>query len=136
MEMEIRNCFRCGKLFVPFNKETSPRFCVECREIEEQEFCTLRDYLRENPSSGIKDIAAETGVEESRIIHYLKEGRLETTSQNCVLSCESCFAPIRTGRYCQECTSKLSKNLTSIYQMKDDEAAVASILTKIQLRGK
>lgn len=136
MEVKIKNCFRCRKLFVPLTDRSSTRYCIDCMEKENSEYIKVRNYLLEFPNSGIEDLSMATGVSEEIIIKFLKEGKIEITSENCILNCEKCLAPIKSGRYCPECTRQLSKNLTSIYNVKDDESAVASILTKIQLRDR
>lgn len=136
MDVQIKNCFRCRGLFVPPKSDPKIRYCKECLEKESNEFKLIKEYLSTYPNAGIEDISLETGVDKEILIQFLKEGKLEITSGNCVLNCEKCFEPIKFGRYCKECTTQLSKNLISIYNVKDDENAVASLLTKIQLRDK
>lgn len=106
--MNVRNCPRCGKIFVP----NFSNVCGTCQKEEEGEFTKVKDYLYQNPGASIQEVSEATEVPTERILKYLREGRLQLTSHdNLILSCESCDKPILTGRFCESCTSKMANEL-------------------------
>jgi hypothetical protein len=69
----IEACRRCGRL-VPY----MPRgICRDCLEAREEQFETVREWLRENPGASISRAAEATGVEETVIAGFINEGRLQ-----------------------------------------------------------
>lgn len=108
--MDIRNCSNCGKIYAydGFN------ICRQCRRDEEKEFQRVKKYLQENPGAAIPEISEETGVESSKIIEFLRQGRLEVKDEsNLLLECERCGVPIRTGRFCDKCTVEMKRQFKS-----------------------
>ncbi|NLJ34501.1 MAG: MerR family transcriptional regulator [Firmicutes bacterium] len=99
--MEVRNCRRCGKMFVYLGRDV----CPQCRAEEEQEFEEVRDYLRKSPYADLEELHRETGVKKETILSFLREGRLEVldTSLGGLGRCRICGTKISQGRICQEC---------------------------------
>ncbi|MCL5047136.1 MAG: MerR family transcriptional regulator [Actinobacteria bacterium] len=109
--MEIRNCPVCGSLFVFGGRN----FCPACMEKEEKDFQALRKFLDENPSATMEEISEATGVEVRKILQFLKEGRLVYKAPGPpVIACESCGAPISTGRLCDRCTAEITEAFVAI----------------------
>lgn len=108
--MEARNCPRCGKIFY----YTKSPICPDCEKEEEKQFELVKDYLAENPKSKISEITENTGVSIKLINKFLRDGRLEVTEGiSDMLKCLGCGKSIKTGRYCDKCANKVSKNLQS-----------------------
>lgn len=106
--MELRNCARCGKLFL---YKGSP-YCPECQKLDDEDFAKVKDYLYENPGAPLMEVSEATQVPPDKVLRYLKEGRLELASeQDSILRCERCGKPIRTGRYCEACVAEISRGL-------------------------
>lgn len=111
-DMEIRNCPRCGKMFY---YSRNP-ICSECEKEEEKIFQLVKDYLEEYPKSKISDIVRDTGISAKKINKFLRDGRLEVTEGlQDFLTCVNCGKSIRTGRYCDVCSNKLSDKVKSVY---------------------
>lgn len=125
----IKNCPRCKKLFTPLNNNA---MCPDCIKAEEDEFQTVRNYVRENRGVDIHVASEATQVPVKKIIRYLREGRLEVTEgMQDFLKCEKCGVPIRTGRFCKVCMDKMSEGLTSVLVMpKDDDEPKARMHLK------
>jgi hypothetical protein len=69
----VETCRECGRLF-----GFLPRgVCVDCQDLREQRFQTVKDYLRDNAGASILQTATETGVEEGLIVGWVREGRLQ-----------------------------------------------------------
>ena len=103
--MEPKNCPRCGRIFV---KIRDP-ICDPCMKEEEQIFEKVREYVRENPDSTIKEICDACEVTAKRILSYLKDGRLEASKglQGESL-CSKCGRPIKSGRMCEKCVLEVN----------------------------
>jgi flagellar operon protein (TIGR03826 family) len=106
---DLRNCSKCGRLF----GYTGNPLCSFCLEEEEDEYVIVRDYLYDNPGSSAAEVSEATGVDTEKIMRFLREERLQISSenQNMLLECESCGKPIVTGRFCHKCKDNLKNAL-------------------------
>ena len=71
-------------------------------------------------------LSREAGGEISagKGIQWLREERLELSQDSPMyLTCESCGAPIRTGRFCEKCSGNLTRSLQDV--LKEGRAASA-----------
>ena len=109
--MDFRNCPVCGGLFLFRGKN----LCPACIEKEENDFQVLRKFLEENPSATVEEITQETGIEVKKILQFLKEGRLVYRAPGPpVIACESCGAPISTGRLCDRCANEITEAVVAL----------------------
>jgi len=97
--LDIRNCKRCNRLF----QYNGIKYCPACVFELDEMFIRVRDYLYENEGANIAEVSEATGVEESIILEFLREGRLELKEPSPELTCERCDKPITSGRMCKEC---------------------------------
>lgn len=108
--MNIRNCSRCGKIYV----YDGFSICINCRQEDEKDFQKVKEYLDENPGANIMVVSEATKVEARKIIEFLREGRLEISEENNILlTCERCGKSIKTGRFCERCALEMEKELRS-----------------------
>lgn len=109
---DVRNCKRCGKIY---NYIGGVPLCHDCKKQDEDDFKRVKNYLYDNPMASIVDVSRELEISVQRIKNYLKQGRLEIIGGdgNMILECELCGRSIRTGRFCEECTNALSKDIKS-----------------------
>lgn len=107
--MEVRNCRRCGKMFIYVGRDICPR----CREEDERDFDRVREYLRHYPRADIQELHRETGVDKEKILNFLREGRLEIDRDgiSSVSQCRICGRPISQGRICLKCLEKFKQPL-------------------------
>ena len=106
------NCRRCGKLF----NKTIDTICPSCLREEEKQFDVLREYILENRTATISEVADATKVPPKRILRYIREGRLIVPEgMNFELNCKQCDAIIYEGNYCGPCTNKMVQNLSGAY---------------------
>lgn len=106
---DLRNCPRCGKLFAYMGRS----ICNRCIEQEEKEFKVVKKYICDNPGATVFEIADATEVSVDKIMRFLREERLEISSENAnmILECEKCGVPIKTGRYCERCKADLTNEM-------------------------
>ena len=110
--MNVRNCRICGKIF---NYLSGAPVCPACKESMEAKFQEVKDYIREHKGVGITEVAEACDVEPAQIRQWLKEDRLEVTEDSAVfLNCESCGAPIRSGKFCEKCKQNMSKGFSEV----------------------
>ena len=109
---DVRNCRKCGKLY---NYIGGVPKCPQCKELEEEDFKRVKQYLYENPGASLTQVSTELEVSIELIRRFLKDGRLEITNEegNMILECENCGKSISSGRYCQECERNLASGLRS-----------------------
>ncbi|MDR3090880.1 MAG: hypothetical protein LBU36_01590 [Clostridiales bacterium] len=69
-------CSVCGGVFE--HEAGIPAICPDCVIREEEECRRVREYVRDNRGASAAQAAAATGVERSRIMRYLANGRLES----------------------------------------------------------
>ena len=66
-------CRHCGKIF----QSADRRFCCDaCKDIDNELFDKIRDYLRQFPNSNAIQIAEGLGIETMEVVSYIDEGRL------------------------------------------------------------
>ncbi|MTV49923.1 flagellar protein [Heliobacillus mobilis] len=107
--MNVKNCPRCNRIFIP---QGGRKICPVCVQEEEKQYEIVREYLRENPGAPVLIVIQETGVDEDTILQFIKEGRLEAGSiQGAELHCESCGTAITKGRFCGKCQDELARDL-------------------------
>jgi flagellar operon protein (TIGR03826 family) len=106
---DLRNCSRCGRLFGYSGRP----ICSYCVEEEEDEFKKVKEYLYDYPGSTVFEVSEATNVEVEKIMRFLKEERLQVSSDNpnMLLECEKCSRPITTGRFCESCKNELHSSM-------------------------
>jgi flagellar operon protein (TIGR03826 family) len=105
--MEVRNCSRCGKIYVYVGQ----RLCPHCFEEEEALFQRVEKYLREHPGANLEAVAEGTNIAKEIILDFIRRGRLITLKAEGLLRCEICGRPIDQGRICQDCAGELKQGL-------------------------
>jgi len=110
---ELKNCSKCGKLF---NYVGGITVCLTCKNEDEADFKRIKKYLYENPGASISQVSSDLKMTVKKIKRFLREGRLEVIGDNGipVLHCEKCGEPIKTGRFCDECSQNISKEFLSM----------------------
>lgn len=103
--MEVRSCRSCGKLY-NYLGNTTP-FCPVCMKQLEEKFEICKNYIYDNPGSNIQMVSDATEIPVKTIKQWVREERLSFAEGSSVgIECESCGAPILTGRYCDKCKAE------------------------------
>ena len=110
--MNVRNCRKCGKLF---NYAVGPLMCPDCVKALEESFSRVKAYIEEHTGCGIKEVAEECEVDVNQIQQWLREERLQLGEGTQIeLTCESCGALIRSGRFCDKCKATVTGGFNQI----------------------
>ena len=89
--------------------------CPKCGNKEFTEFGKIRDYLEKHGPQNAVTIADATGVSVKTIQKFLYQGRIEIPDgSGSYIKCQMCGAEIRYGRFCPECSAKLSRDNSSM----------------------
>lgn len=108
--MDLRNCSKCGRVFAYVGNE----ICSRCATSDIDDFKKVKEYLYDNPGATIVEVSEETGVDEKKILRYLRESRIEIReADNLLLDCERCGKPIQSGRFCDRCVTEMHKEFTA-----------------------
>ena len=108
--MNVRNCRLCGRIY---NYVTGPNVCPACRDSMEAKFQEVKEYIRTHKGCGIAEVSEACDVEAAQIRQWLREDRLEVTEDSAIfLTCESCGAAIRSGRFCDKCVGNMTKGFS------------------------
>lgn len=119
--MEVRTCKICKRLF---NYLAGVPICPGCKEKLDEKFAEVKEYVRDNPRAGITEVAEAVEVPATQIRRWIREERLSFSEESGVgLDCESCGKLIKSGRFCEECKTKLLGNFNDLYRQ--DESIVA-----------
>lgn len=134
--MDVRNCRRCKRLF---NYIAGDNICPQCREELESKFQEVKTYLREHRGASIAQVVKDCDVEEVQIRKWVREERLEMTSQIEGVFCEKCGAPIVSGRFCEKCKADMINELNSVGRQpeskKDKSAPLRAHENKMRFIG-
>ncbi|NTV77898.1 MAG: hypothetical protein HGA25_01825 [Clostridiales bacterium] len=115
---DICTCNQCGKIFVYLGGWL--KLCKSCKEIDDQEFELVKEYIFSNSSATVKDTAEVTGVRPRNIREYLKSGRLLIPDNSAIfINCENCDANIKFGRLCKECADSLTSDVKKSMQIEE-----------------
>lgn len=107
---ELKNCARCGRLFAGAGRNV----CRKCQQTEDDEYSIVRKYVRDYPGASVFEVSEATGVEEDKILNFLRDGRLQSQGMTTVLECDRCGQVISEGRYCNSCIRELNNQIGQI----------------------
>ncbi len=111
--MEVRSCRNCRRLF---NYLSGPPICPQCKDELEKKFFVVKEYIRENPQAGLRQISKETDVTTNQLQQWVREERLQFSEDSDIaMQCEKCGVKIYTGRYCDNCKSNMANGLTKAF---------------------
>ncbi|SES85513.1 hypothetical protein SAMN05660297_00735 [Natronincola peptidivorans] len=100
--MKLMNCPRCGRLIK--DEGDGEILCSKCALQQGDPYKKVRDYIYAHQGATIMDVATATGISETLILKYLKEGRLSLLETKSMLNhCEKCGVVIEKGYICGSC---------------------------------
>jgi methionyl-tRNA synthetase len=88
----------------------------------EKKFQEVKAYIWDHKEAQLTDIAEDNDVSVAQLRQWVREERLSFSDDSPVgLECENCGAIIKTGRFCQNCKSKLNSSLSSAISKPEPE---------------
>ena len=115
--MEFRNCKGCGKLFNYLGPSTP--VCPACLKAMDEKYEQVKKYIYDNPHCSINQVSEDNDVSVQQIQRWVREERLSFSEDSDIgLECENCGKMIKTGRFCNDCKSKLKMDINSALPVK------------------
>ncbi len=107
-KLNIKNCARCKRIFIPVSKE---KICPDCRaadlELEEK----VKSYLRDHPGITVNQLIEGSGAPAKLVWRMVQQGQFENSAlKDAQYPCGRCGKLITRGAYCTECADKLKAN--------------------------
>lgn len=103
-------CSKCGGVMI--FKGVGEYQCEDCGSLEYDDYGKARNYIEKHPGATSAQVSTATGVSQKSIRDMLKNERLEIApNSNTFLSCESCGAKIRYGRFCSKCETAYHRGI-------------------------
>ncbi|MCR4990835.1 MAG: hypothetical protein K6A38_08240 [Lachnospiraceae bacterium] len=106
--LSVRRPFSCSKCKAGLKMIRSGEYeCLNCGNIEYDDFGKVRKYLDENGPQSKEKIILETGVSRKSVNLFLEQRRLEVApNSEKKLKCVVCGKPIISGLMCPSCENK------------------------------
>lgn len=103
--MEVKVCKKCHRLFQYLR---GIELCYDCRDMLEDKFQEVKEYIAERESISIKQISRECEVPVLQLKEWLMEDRLELAERiSTEYFCEKCGRSIYEGNFCSQCKREL-----------------------------
>ncbi|GAU75676.1 hypothetical protein [Fusibacter sp. 3D3] len=106
----LKNCKKCNRLFAAVNGHDF--LCSRCNEDIDDGFTKVREYIYDNPTSGVKDVSIGTGISTEAILKWIRDGKIVLGENTIIAFCERCGEPAEGGgRFCPKCIRNLTDGL-------------------------
>ena len=97
-----------------FNVLSDEQYCPNCQKKMDEKFDIVKRFVEDNPNVPVETVAKETDTSMKQINRSIREERLSFSPDSSYgIPCENCGRMIRTGRFCDECKTKLTNTLRS-----------------------
>jgi flagellar operon protein (TIGR03826 family) len=96
--------------------------CQPCIKDLEHEYEICVEYLRKNRGTTIQELSDVTEIPIKEITRFIREGRISiANAPNMMYPCEVCGNLIREGHMCDNCRTRLTKDLTNAVKESEDK---------------
>lgn len=107
-KLNIRNCARCKKIFVPTGGE---KICPDCRAEDAEMEERVKAYVRDHRGLTVNQLIEGSGVPPKLIWRMIQQGLFENAGLlDAEYPCANCGKLITKDVYCSECAGKLKEN--------------------------
>lgn len=104
-KLNIKNCVRCNKIFVPVGKE---KLCADCRAADLEMEERVKSYVRDHPGITVNQLIEGSGAPAKLVWRMIQQGQFENSGlKDASYPCGNCGKIITRGTYCSECMGKL-----------------------------
>ena len=107
-KLNIRNCARCRKIFVPTSGE---KICPDCRAADLEMEERVKAYVRDHHGITVNQLIEGSGMPAKLIWRMIQQGLFENAGLlDAEYPCANCGKLITKDVYCSECAGKLKEN--------------------------
>ncbi|RUS45180.1 hypothetical protein [Cohnella sp. AR92] len=110
----VAQCPGCGKLY----QSASPRpLCQACTDSENELISSIDREIRRNRNLNNEQLSALTSVPLRQIRAWIRGGRIKIyDAPNLSDSCDLCAVPIRHGKLCVGCSTRIEEAVAHEYE--------------------
>lgn len=131
-KLNIRNCSRCNRIFIPVSNE---KICSDCRNAELEMEQHVKSYVRDHPGITVNELIEGSGAPGKLVWRMVQQGQFENSGlKDAKYPCSNCGKIITRGTYCDECAGKLKLNAQKFAAAMDSKNRAAE--KKAQSTGK
>lgn len=117
-ELKVSNCPKCGNVF----QKNLRNLCQRCVVESEQRYGNIKEYLRRNRKATTDEVSDITGIDRKEIVTFIKEGKLILSDYPALTyPCESCGCGIRQHKLCTDCSTRLSRDIRSMFEKENKQ---------------
>ncbi|KIL35389.1 hypothetical protein SD71_13825 [Cohnella kolymensis] len=107
-ELNVANCPRCNAIF----QMNSRNLCSNCSAEDDRQLHLIESILKRNRHLTTEEVAAAASVPAERIRSWIRIGRIRLYDYpNLTDTCDMCGGPLRKGKLCASCTTKLENDI-------------------------
>ncbi|WP_308637403.1 hypothetical protein [Paenibacillus silvisoli] len=107
-ELSVAHCPNCGNVF----QKNLRNLCAACTAEEDGQLASLEQMLKRNRKLTNEQLAEQSEVSEQRIRAYIRKGKLKLYDYpNLTDECDLCAGPIRQGKLCVSCTTRIKGDI-------------------------
>lgn len=104
IDLKVHQCNSCGKLFQPRMRDV----CNDCGAKEDALVESAERELRRNRHLTNEQLASAIDVTLQKVRGWIRKGTIRLYDYpNLFDFCDSCDSPIRSGKLCFRCTSRI-----------------------------
>lgn len=122
-KLNIKNCARCKRIFVPVNNE---KICPDCRAADLAMEEHVKSYVRDHPGITVNELIEGSGAPSKLVWRMVQQGQFENSNlKDAKYPCNNCGKLITRGTYCDECAGKLKQNAQKFAAAMDSKRRAA-----------
>jgi len=102
--------------------------CAECRNKEREALAAVTESLRDEPGQTVEELSENTGVEETLILKFIREGKVASDAVIGTVPCGRCGKPAESlaMRLCPKCLSQLQRASASLSAQAQSKTSAAA----------
>lgn len=106
--LNVANCPGCNAIY----QINARNLCRNCSAEEDRNLKSIDETLKRNRHLTTEELAEATSIPPESIRSWIRAGRIRLYDYpNLADSCDMCGGPIRKGKLCVSCTTKLEDDI-------------------------
>jgi hypothetical protein len=107
-ELKVAYCPACGKIY----QKNMRNLCMNCQSEEDTHIRALEKTLMRNRQLNNEQLVAATDVPQEKLLSWIRTGKLKLYDYpNLSDQCDVCKGPIRRGKLCLKCSTKIQDDI-------------------------
>ncbi|MEK0312360.1 hypothetical protein [Cohnella sp. 56] len=112
-ELRVDHCPGCGRIY----QINLRQLCANCAAAEDALMALMEKELRSNRKLTTEELAERVSERPEKIRAWIRKGKLKVYDYpNLADACDLCQAPIRKGKLCQNCSTRIRGEVQHAYE--------------------